>query len=107
MDVLGQPCAGKSLPDAVIADVSNLAQAVEQAECLQDTGVYADADIGVASFDPLKGRTGREGALRHDRHRQLPAPTSITDVCSKFAQRSSNGGGRIVGSWHMLSLHYR
>ena len=58
MDVLGQIGAGKCLPDAVVADVGDLTQAVEQAEGLQHAGIDAYADIGVAGFDPLQGRTG-------------------------------------------------
>ena len=102
----GQLGAGEGLPDTVIADVGNLAQAVEQAERLQDTGVDADADMGVAGFDPLEGGAGREGAFRHDRHGQPPAATGITDVRSKFAQGSPDGGGRIVRSRHMSPSCY-
>ena len=102
----GQLGAGEGLSDGVIADVGNPAQAVEQAERLQDTGVDADADMGVAGFDPLKGGPGREGAFRHDRHRQPPAATGIMDVRPKFAQGSTDGGRRIVRGRHMSPSCY-
>ncbi len=47
--------AGQRLPNSVIADVSNLSKPIEQAECLKDARIDAYADIGVASFNPLKG----------------------------------------------------
>ena len=65
MDVLWQRGAGERLPDAIAADIGNPTQAVEQAERLKRGGVDADADIGVAGFDLLQSRTGREGALGH------------------------------------------
>lgn len=80
MDALGQLGTGESLPDGVVADVRDFTQAVEQAERLEDAGVDADADIGVASLDPLQRGSGRKGALGRDRHRQAPASTGVVDV---------------------------
>src|SRR5580704_14175406 len=65
-DAFRQLRAGQGLADAVARDVGEFAQAVEQAKRLQDCGVNADADIGVARFDLLQGRAGRERAFRHD-----------------------------------------
>jgi len=47
---------------------------------LQDGGVDADADIGIASFDLLQGRAGRERTRCHDRHRQSPSTTGVVDI---------------------------
>src|SRR4051794_30135285 len=80
VDALRQLRAGQGLADAVAADVGNLAEAIEQAQRLQDGGVDADADIGVASFDLLQGRTGRKRALGHDCHGQPPPPTGVVDI---------------------------
>ena len=54
--MLWQIGAGQRLSDAVVADVGDLAQTVEQAKRLKDAGIDADADIGVAAFDLLQGR---------------------------------------------------
>jgi hypothetical protein len=70
------------LADAVAGDVSDLGQAIEQAKRLQDGGIDTDADIGVAGFDPLKGRAGRERALGHSCHWQPPPSTGVVDVCA-------------------------
>lgn len=96
--MLGQVGAGERLTDAVVADVGDLAQAVEQAERLQDAGINADADVGVPSFDPLQCRARREGALGYDRHRQPPTSTGIMDVRPKLAQRAPHRSRRVVWS---------
>ncbi len=93
MDMLGQFGAGQCLSDAIVADVGDLAQTVEQTRRLKDAGIDANADIGIAGFDSLQGRTGREGALGHDGHRQPPASAGVVDVSAKLAHGSSNGGG--------------
>jgi len=96
--MLGQVGAGERLTDAVVADVGNLAQTVEQAEGLQDAGINADADVGVPSFDPLQCRARRERALGYDRHRQSSASARIMDVRPKLAQRAPHRSRRVVGS---------
>ena len=53
--MLGQVGAGERLTDAVVADVGDLAQAVEEAERLKDASINADADVGIASLDFLQG----------------------------------------------------
>lgn len=98
--MLGQVGAGERLTDAVVADVGDLAQAVEEAERLQDAGINADADIGVPGFDPLQRRSRREGALGYDRHRQPSASTGIMDVRPKLAQRAPHRSRRVVWSGH-------
>ena len=107
MDVLRQFGAGERLSNRVVADVSDLAQTGEQAKRLKDTCVNADADTGVPGLDLLKGRTGREGALRHDSHWQPPTPTGIVDVRTELAQGAPHGGGRIVGCGNLKPSHYR
>ena len=74
--MLWQFGAGERSADAVVADVGDLAQAIEQAERLENAGIYADADVGVPGFDPLQSRAGREGALGHD----LSLPKTQTRV---------------------------
>jgi len=54
MNVLGQIGSGQRLSDAVVADVGDLAQPFEQTERVKDASIDADADIGVAGFDPLQ-----------------------------------------------------
>lgn len=54
--MLGQLGTGERLADAVIADVRDLDQAVEQAERLENAGIDADADVGVAGSDSLQRR---------------------------------------------------
>lgn len=78
--MLGKFSAGQRLPDGIVTDVGELAKTVEQAERLQNGGINADADVGVAGLDPLQGRAGGEGALGHDRHGQPPAPTGIVNI---------------------------
>src|ERR1700733_913560 len=73
-DALRQLGAGKGLADAIAADVGDFSETVEEAERLQDGGIDADADIGVARFDPLQGRARCESALGHHGHRQPSAP---------------------------------
>lgn len=106
MDVLGQIGACQCLSDTVVADVGNLAQAVEQAQGLKDTGIDADADSGVPRFDPLLCRAGREGALSHDRHRQSATPACIVNVRAELAQGALHGGRRFMWSRHMTPSHY-
>lgn len=93
--MLGQLGAGERPADAIVADVGDLDQAVEQAERLQNAGI--DAHAGVAGFDSLQRRAGREGALGDDGHRQPPTPPSIVDVRAELAQGPPNGGRGIVG----------
>lgn len=107
MDVLGQIGAGQRLPDAVVADVGDSAQAVEEAEGLQDAGIDADADIGVAGFDPLQRRARREGALSHDSHRQSAPAACIVNVRAELAQGAPDGSRRVMWGRHMTPSHYR
>ena len=98
--MLRQIGAGERLADAVVADVGDLTQAVEQAKRLQDAGINADADVGVPGFDPLQCRARCEGALGYDSHRQPSASTSIMDVRPKLAQRAPHRSRRVVWSRH-------
>lgn len=107
MDALGQLGTGESPPDAIVADVGNLAQAVEETERLENTGIDADADVGVAGFDSLEGGAGREGAFRHNRHGQPAAAAGVMDVRAQLAQGAPHSGGRIVRSRHLTSSHYK
>ena len=107
MDVLRQRGAGERLPDAIAADIGNPAQAVEQAERLKHGGVDADADIGVAGFDLLQGRAGREGALGHDRHGKTTVPTGVADIRAELAQGAFHRGWSMVWCWHLSSSRYK
>lgn len=57
---------------------------------LQDGGIDADADIGVAGFDLLQGRAGGEGVLGHDpmgsrgrrRASRISAPSFLRAHCT-------------------------
>lgn len=99
--MLRQLGAGERLAYAVVADVGDLDQTVEQAERLENAGIDPDADTGVAGFNSLQRRAGREGALGDDRHRQPPAPPGIVDVRAELAQGPSNGGRGIVGGRYL------
>ena len=105
--MLWQCGAGERLPDAIAADIGNLAQTVEQAERLKDGGVDADADIGVAGFDLLQGRAGREGALGHDRHGETTATTGVAEIRAELAQGAFDSGRSMVWCWHLISSRYR
>lgn len=104
--MLRQFRTGEGLSDAVVADVGDLAQTVEQTERLQDAGVDANADTGIAGLDSLKCGPGREGPFRNHRHRQPSATTGVMDVSTEFAQHSSDGCRRGVWSRHMPPLRY-
>jgi len=68
MNALGQIGTRQCLPDTITAYVGNVTKTFEQSKGLKYSSIDADADICVAGFDPLQGRTRREGALRNDRH---------------------------------------
>ena len=105
--MLWQCGAGERLPDAIAADIGNLAQAVEQAERLKDGGVDADADIGVAGFDLLQGRSGREGALGHDRHGETAAAAGVADIRAELSQCPFCRSRCIMWCWHLNSSRYK
>src|SRR6185437_3782414 len=100
MHVLGQIGGGQRLSDGVVADVGKLAETVEQAERLQNAGINSDAHIGVPCLDPLQGRAGCEGALRHHGHRQPPPTAGVVNVRAELAQRSPHRSGRVMGGRH-------
>lgn len=95
--MLGQLGTGERFADAVVADVRDLDQAVEQAERLENAGIDADADVGVAGFDSRQRRAGREGALGDDGHRQPPTPAGIMDVRAELAQCPRTAAGGLWG----------
>lgn len=68
MNALGQIGTRQCLPDTITAYVGNLTKTFEQSKGLKYSSIDADADICVACFNPLQGRTRREGALCNDRH---------------------------------------
>lgn len=102
--MLGQVGTGERLTDAVVADVGDLAQALEEAERLQDAGIDADADVGVPGFDPLQSRARSEGALGYHRHRQPSASTGIMNVSPKLAQHAPHRSRRVVWSGHYVTF---
>lgn len=106
-DALGELGARQGLAHAVAADVGDLAQPLEQAKRVQDGGIDAHADIGVARFDLLEGRAGCERAFRHDGHGQSPPSTSIMDICTELAQDAPHGGRGMVWRWHMRPSRYQ
>src|SRR5437667_11392544 len=73
----GKFCCGEGLTYAVSGQVCDVGQAVEQPKGLQGGGVNADADAGIASLDPLKGGSRREGSIGDDAHWQ---PTPLARV---------------------------
>jgi hypothetical protein len=79
---------------------------IEQPKRLQNGGIDADADTGIARFDLLEGRTRRERALGHDRHGQPPPPTGVADIRAQLAQSAPHSGGRVVRRRHMRSSYY-
>jgi hypothetical protein len=101
MDMFGQFGAGEGLSNAIVADVGNLAQPVQQTERMQDASINADTDIGVASFDSLKRGAGREGAFGHDRHGEPSTAAGIMNVRAEFAQRPPYRSWWIMRSGHM------
>lgn len=105
--MFGKIGAGECLPNAVIADVGDLAQSVEQSERQKNACIDADADVCVAGLDLLQGGAGREGALGHDRHGQASASTGVVDVRPEFTQRPPHGGGRVVRCGHLLASRYK
>lgn len=100
--MLGKFGAGERLSNAVVTDICDLTQPIEQTERLEDGGVNADTDVGVSGFDLLQGRAGREGALRHDRHGQSPMTTGIVDVRTELAQGALDSSRRTVWCWHVF-----
>lgn len=100
--MLGKFGAGESLSNAVVADICDLTQPFQQTERLEDGGVNADTDVGVAGFDLLQGRAGREGALRHDRHGQSSMATGIVDVRTELAQGALDSSRRMVWCGHVF-----
>jgi hypothetical protein len=105
--MLGQFGAGQRPSDAIVADVGDLFQTIEQTERLKNAGIDANADVGVAGLYSLQGRAGRKGALGHDGHRQPPTPTGVVDVGAELAQGPPNGGGGIVWGRYMPPSRYR
>src|SRR6185312_8643514 len=99
--------AGQPLADAVAGDVGDLAQAIEKTKRLQDGSVDADADVGVAGFDLLQGRAGRECALRHDRHGQPPATASVVDIRPQLAQDAPHSGRGVMWCRHLRSSRHQ
>ena len=85
-------CRGLGQANAVHAVVGYLAHSVQQAECLKDSTVDADADARISFFDLLKGRAGGESPLRHNRHGKMATATSITQICAQLAQGALHGG---------------
>lgn len=88
------------MPDTIAANVGDISEVVEQAERLQDGGIDADTDIGITSFDPLQGGTGRESALGDDSHGQSAAAAGVTDIQSQLTQGAAYSGGGVVWRWH-------
>lgn len=105
--MLWQFSAGQRLSDAIVADVGDLAQTVQQTERLKNAGIDANADVGVAGLDSLQGRAGRKGALGYDCHRQPPTPTGVVDVGAELAQGPPNGGRGIVWGRNLTPSRYR
>lgn len=105
--MLRQVGAGERLTDAVVADVGDLAQAVEQAERLQDAGINADADVGVPASTlcsverDVKARSATTaiGSRRRRRASWMSAPSL------RSARRTAAGG--LCGVAILTPSHYR
>jgi hypothetical protein len=64
---------------------------------LQNAGINADADTGVA----LQGFAGREGAFSDHCHRQPSPAPGILQIGAKLSQSASNGRWGGMGRGHM------
>ncbi len=93
--------AGESLADAVATYIRDFAEALRQAQCMQDGAVDSDADAGVPCLDPLQSGSRRERTFGHDRHGQSATASGVAEVLAQLAQQPSDTGGRIVRRRHM------
>jgi len=75
------------LPDAVPANLCDLAETVEEAERLEDGGVDGDADSRVTGFHPLQAR--RPTAARSHRTRWLDGGL-LPSARGEFARRQAS-----------------
>ena len=69
-------------------------------------GCYLFWALGVARFDLLQGRAGREGAFGHNGHGQPPSTTGVVDIRAQLAQGAPHSGGRMVLRRHLRSSCY-
>ena len=106
MNVLGQIGTRQCLPDTIIAYVGNLTKTFKQPKGLKYSSIDADADICVAGFDPLQGRTGCERTLRDDCHGQLAAASCVVDIRAEPTQGAAHGRWRSMWSRHLQPSHY-
>jgi hypothetical protein len=80
---------------AVGGYISGSGQAVQQAERLEYRGIDTHSDRRIASLYALQRRPGREGAIGHDRHRQVSADTGVMYVGTELPESPAHtcGGG--------------
>ena len=66
--------------DDIVARIEGIAEAIEETECEDDSGVTAHRDTGIALLDAVKGGTGNAGASSHGGSGDAPSPTCIPQI---------------------------
>jgi hypothetical protein len=89
---------------AVGSYISGSGQALQQAERLEHRSVDTHADRRIACLHTLQCRSGREGAIRHDRHGQASTDTGVMYVGAELPESPAHTcGGGMRGS-HLYTL---
>jgi hypothetical protein len=89
------------LTNTVVTDVGDLTQALKETERLKYSGVDADADARVSSFDSLQGGPGGKCSLGDDGHGKPSTTASVVDIRPELVQGSLYGSGRKVRRRHL------
>jgi hypothetical protein len=95
-----QLCGSECLSNTISTDIRNLTEAVQEAECMQDRGIYADAYAGVSCLDALKGWPGGESTFSDDCHGQSAPFAGVLNIGAELVQSPEHGGRRTVCCRH-------
>jgi hypothetical protein len=77
--------SSERLAYGIAADIRNLTETVQKAECLQDGGINANAHAGISCLHSLQRGPRGEGAFSDDGHGQPTPPAGVVDIGAELA----------------------
>ncbi len=99
---MGQ-CRGRQrVPHRILGGLGKVGQPIEEPQCMQHSRIDAKTHAWIARLDTLQSRSGCEGALGNNCHRQTATSPCIVNIRAQLVQSRVDGRRWSMGVGMML-----